>query len=310
MRTHKWLLLALGALLLAGCSLARAEDGAASGGDRWIGFYVMRETGREQFHDNPYLTEYGSRTLETKEYGSFQIPRQILLAEEADTGYRFPGMEGGFSLFCVRREEDFGPVLEMVSNMGLGDQSCSTHVSDTGSEDYISGTVYSGPPAGAVDWDKWDDRSMWTAYRVFQSPAGDIYLDGSGNSYQMGGGGSFEETSSYTYAEDGETVKEQKLTVKVFMETVPRLEKLVVTQYDKNNTVLRSEEANLEEEISEIICEADTTWVLVEEVSTDGTAHSVYDIPAEDGEALYHSFAVLDGSGMGSPRQLRITGPS
>lgn len=301
MRKYKWLLLALGALLLAGCSLARAEDGTAAG-DRWIGFYVMRETGREQFYDNPYLTEYGSSTLETEKYGGFSIPRKVLMAVQEDQGYRFPGMEGGFTLFSVRREEEYGPSIEMVSNMGPGDMTAFTHVSDTGSEECISGTVYEGRPLNAADGGPDGDHLMWTGYRVYQTPAGEVYLDGSGNSYS--GPCGFTETQTYTYTEDGGTVKEYKMTAKVTIEAVPRLEKLVVTQYDKNNAVLRTSEPDLEE--AEVICEADAAWVLVEEVNEEGAVHTAYDMPDEAGETVYHDFAVLDDDGVGKPGQLRI----
>ena len=54
MKKHKFLLLALCALLLAGGSLARAEA-APENRDRWVGFYVVpSQGGRDGFFDNPY----------------------------------------------------------------------------------------------------------------------------------------------------------------------------------------------------------------------------------------------------------------
>ena len=106
--------------------------------------------------------------------------------------------------------------------------STSTH---TVSVSFISGTLYEGPPAGATDWDPSEDYSIWTAYRVFQTPDGRIYLNGSGNSY-AGGMSGFTETQTYSYTMDGETMQEDKLTVKVYIKSVPRLEKVIVTQYE------------------------------------------------------------------------------
>lgn len=306
MKRYSFLPLALSILLLTGCSLARAEDtGAAGQEDRWVGVYVVSEKSRDLFYDNPNLTEYGSNTLDTGKYGNIVVSRKVLMAEHDGTNYRFPGMEGGYSLFRVRREEDYGPVTEMVSNMGPADTSSSVNYSDAGTEEYLSGTIYEGPPEGVQDWDPIDYHTIWTAYRVFQTPEGQVYLDGTGNGYG-GGGSSFTETRTYNYASDGEAVKEDKLTVKVTFQVVPRLEKLTVTQFGADNAPIRSDELALREDMPELVCEPDAVWVLVEEVSTDGAVHTAYDLPAEDGDPVSHMVVLLDEDGMGTAVQLEI----
>lgn len=304
MKSYKVLLLALGALLLAGCSLARAEEnGAASQMDRWIGFYAVSLEDYRAFHNNPHLTEYGSSQYKTDQFGSITLPDRVLFAEETEEGYVFPDLPG-YRLFLLWETlEDGSACVSCVSDMGPGDDFFSRTATSSGTENFISGTLYEGPPAGVTDWDPSEDYSIWTAYRVFQTPDGRIYLNGSGNSY-AGGMSGFTETQTYSYTMDGETMQEDKLTVKVYIKSVPRLEKVIVTQYDSQNIALRSDDLALREEIPEIICETDTVWVLVEEVNTDGTIHTAYDVPA--GGTASHNLVLLDDAGLGTAVTLTI----
>ncbi len=304
MKSYKVLLLALSTLLLAGCSLARAgENGAVSQMDRWVGFYAVSLENYRAFHNNPHLTEYGSSQYKTDQFGSITLPDRVLFAEETEEGYVFPDLPG-YRLFLLWETlEDGSSCVGCVSDMGPGDDFFSRTATGSGTEDFISGTLYEGPPAGATDWDPSENHSIWTAYRVFQTPDGRIYLNGSGNSY-AGGMSSFTETQTYSYTMDGETMQEDKLTVKVYIKSVPRLEKVIVTQYDGQNVALRSDDLALRDEIPEIVCETDTVWVLVEEVNTDGTIHTAYDVPA--GETVSHNLVLLDDAGMGTAATLTI----
>ena len=164
MKKGKWLLWMLAALLLAGCSLARPEE-RAPGGDRFAGFYLVRTQGySDRLLDNPYLEEYGADSFETEQFGALRFSREVLFAVEDETGnYIFPGMEEGYSLFCIETNDEHGYVSQMVSNMAPGEEGNAIHVSDEGASNTISGTVYCGPPLGAEDWDAHvDNTSIWT----------------------------------------------------------------------------------------------------------------------------------------------------
>ena len=96
MRKSKWLLWLLAASLLAGCSLARPEaEGRVQ--DRFIGFHVVRSdlAVRQDFwgDGNTDLTEYGSDSLAADGYGSFTVPRRVLMGMKDGEDYRFPGLE-------------------------------------------------------------------------------------------------------------------------------------------------------------------------------------------------------------------------
>ena len=305
MRRSKWLLAAaLAALLLAGCSLAQPERESEQG-DRWVGFYVMPED-RGSFYDNPNLTEYGTDSIDTEEFGALAFSREVLFAVKDGAGnYTFPGLEGGWSLFMLNgTAPDGGSYTEVVSNMAPGEDGTRINVTDAGTEDIFSGTIYYGPPLGDDDWDEYEDRGIWTAYRVFQAADGGIYLDGSGNGY-AGGGSTFTETRTYTYAENGETVKEDKMTATVKLQPIPRLEKLVVTQFDENNAILQADDLNLENDCPELRCLPETAWVLVEETSAKGTERAVYE-PPEGEDPVAHDFVLLDDEGLGRMGYLNI----
>lgn len=312
MKRSKRLAAALAALLLAGCSLAQPEKEAEQG-DRWVGVYVVpSQDGRDGFYDNPNLEEYGSAQVETDQFGTLTFPQEVLFAVEDEAGgYTFPGLEKGYSLFVYRKYGAGEPdhkgrdyAMGIASNMAPGEEGPQISYTDEGVSETASGTVYYGPPLGVTDWDAYENRGVWTAYRVFQTAEGRIYLDGSGNSYS-GGGSSFTETRTYTYAENGETVKEDKVTVSVSLQDVPRLEKLIVTQFDESNAVLQSDDLNLQNDRPELRCLPETAWVLVEEVSSEGAERTVYN-PPEGEDPVTHAYVPLDDEGFGHMAYLNI----
>ena len=83
---------------------------------------------------------------------------------------------------------------------------------------------------GQADWDPYEDRSVWTTYRVYQAPDGRPYLDGSGNSF-TGALGSYQESQTYTRQENGGDVKKETVEVSISIKAVPRLEGLGGRQF-------------------------------------------------------------------------------
>ena len=305
----QWLLPALPALLallaLTGCSLARPEAG--SGGDRFVGFYLVREEGGRDFYQNPHLEEYGGETVRLDGYGAINIPREVLFAQKEGEEWVFPGLEG-WRLFVYRDfEEDGGTYLSMVTDLAPGEEPPRFKITDEGGVDIISGALCLGPPLGQADWDPYEDRSVWTTYRVYQAPDGRPYLDGSGNSF-TGSLGSYRESQTYTRQENGGVVEKETVEVSISVRAVPRLEGLVVRQFDGEGGQLSAEDLTLEGELPAVTWLPEAAWALVEERSPEGVVRTAYTLPGPGEEAVTHPVILLDSAGVGSVEDLTIGG--
>ena len=303
---NKWLCLLLAAALTAltaGCSLARPEREAAQE-DRWIGFYVVYNppgSYDNSFSSNPYLVEMGTTSLDTGEYGALAIPREVLLGEEdPDTGdIVFPGLEG-YSLFIRHKQEDSGYVTAIQSDMSPGEGQ-TVHSSDEGTAESASGVIWWGPPLdAAADFDPNEDGyGIWHAYRVFETADGQVYLDGSGNSYGGAGSGmGFSSDATYTYTENGETRKDS-ISVSVSVKYTPRLTALRVVEFDEDNSVVKTTALPLTEELPLLTLEEDTAFLVVEEESADGVKRTLYAAGDFTNGAQYHEVILLDEEGRG-----------
>lgn len=304
MKKSKLLLLALLALTLTGCSLAQAEAPPESE-DRWVGFYVVpSQGGRDNFYNNPYLEEYGALEVETEQFGTLTAPREVLFAlEDEFENYAFPGMETGFSLFYLDETTESSHCTRVVSDMAPYEDGVRIEERDEGSSITFGGTVCFGPPLGVADWDPYDDNTIWTFYRVYQTEDGRVYIDGEGNS--ANGPITQTSTETRTVTENGETTREETISVTVAVKAVPRLERLAVTQFDGNNAILRSEDLSLQSDRVEVHCLADTAWILVEGISAEGVERTVYNVPESEGP-VSHDYVLLDDDGYGNLAYLNI----
>lgn len=311
MKRIRLLALGMAVLLLAGCSLARPEAAPAEGGgDRWVGFYVVPSRGYvDHLADNPYVEEYGTFQAETDRFGTLAFPREVLFAEKDEAwNFTFPGIEKGFSLFFYR--EDYGEDrtdahLGVVSNMAPGEETTQIKYADEEDAISLSGTIYMGPPLGApAEWDPYvDAQTIWRYYDVYQAEDGRIYLNGDGDS--VNGLMSKTQTGTRSWTENGDT-RTETVQVSVAMKAAPRLERLVVTQFDGDNAVLRSDDLSLEKENLEVTCRPETAWLLVEEISGAETKRTVYNPPENGGEPVSHAFIRLDDAGYGLPAYLDL----
>lgn len=308
MKKSKILPVILTALILTGCSLARAEEApSGSAEDRFIGFYVVcSQNGLTEFYSNPNLENYGTITAETDQFGTLDFPQEVLFAiEDAAGNYTFPGMEGGYSLFLVKKEEEYGSVNRVVSNMAPGEDPYAIVVTDSGETNSISGTVYCGPPLNAENWDPYDSSDIWHILRVYQTPDGRVYTDGSGSSFDGGGGFGYSATEAYTTTLNGESTTDT-LEISFRLETVPRLEKLVVTQFDEGNAIIRTDDLSLRGDLPEVACVPSAAWVLVEETDPDSVTRTVYNVPTGDEDPISHQIVLLDNAGLGHLSYLTI----
>lgn len=297
------------ALVLAGCSLAQPERQEKQA-DRFVGvFLVCTADGVwDALTGNPNLVEYGQEELTAEGLGSFTVPREVLIAQydPEERTYTFPGLEG-WALFTYTREDEDGPYVASCSDMAEG--NFATEVTDQGTSETMEGTIYYGPPAGAgADWDAYDDFcGIWHAYQVYQAPDGTVYTDGSGNSYSGGGSMSFTREESCSSTVNGETVADT-VSVKVNIELAPRIERLVVSQFSADNTLLRSQELPLGADLEPVVCGADAAWALVGAYNQNGTVErTAYTLPDPDGEPIYHPVVILDDQGMGTSTTLEIS---
>ena len=310
---NKLLCLLLAAVLtaLTGCSLAQPEQEAAAE-DRWIGLYVVYSPPGtyNDFNSNPNLVEMGTTSLDTGKYGTLAFPREVLLGEEdPDTGdITFPGLTG-YSLFIRHKQEDYGPVTAVQSDMSPGEEGTTINNSDQGTAETASGVIWWGPPLDApADWDpNGSPHCTWHAYRVFETADGQtVYLDGSGNSYGGGGSGmGFSEDSTYTYTENGESLTDT-ISVSVWVSYTPRLTALRVVEFAGDNSVVNTTDLPLTEDLPALVPTADTAFLIVEEESAEGVKRTLY--PASDWAegATYHEVVLLDQEGRGRGAYLAI----
>lgn len=220
--------------------------------------------------------------------------------------YRFPGLEAGYSLYVLQETMENGnPSTWFVSDMAPSEEGLRTSVTDEGTENAVSGIIYYGPPLGDGDWDEYEDQGVWTVYRMYQTPEGTPYLDGSGNSFTSGGSYTYTETETCTRQENGRTWTDS-IRVTVCVQPVPRLERLLVTQFDENSAIVRSDDLALREALPEVECEAETAWVLVEEVSGAGAVRTAYNVPEEGADPVSHQVVLLDAGGLGRTAELVI----
>ena len=303
------LLLAAALIALTGCSLAQPEQKTAFE-DRWIGFYVVYNPpgAYNNFSSNPNLVEMGTTSLDTGEYGALTFPREVLLGvEDPDTGnITFPDLEG-YSLFIRHRQDEYGPVTQVVSNMSPSEEGTTINSSDQGTAETASGVIWWGPPLdAAADWDSYEDTGIWHAYNVYETADGQVYLDGSGNSYSGGGSGmGFSEDSTYTYTENGESLTDT-ISVSVWVSYTPRLTGLRVVEFAGDNSVVKTTDLPLTEDLPALVPTADTAFLIVEEESGEGVKRTLY--PASDWAegATYHEVVLLDQAGCGHGVYLTI----
>lgn len=298
MKRHRWLLWAVAALALAGCSLARPEAAGEAEGDRWVGLYVVPSRGEFiDFYANPYLEEYGSTQVDTEELGTLAFPQEVLFAVEDEAGnYVFPGFEEGYSLFTLDQTDEQGHVTCIVSNMAPSGEGAQVLYADEGETVTLGGTIYCGESV---------ENIRWRFFRVYQTEDGRPYLNGHGDSTNGTMATTVTETSSKT--ENGRTVTDT-VKVSVAIEETQRLEKLVVTQFDGGHNALRSDDLALRTELPEVYCEAGAVWVLVEEIGPGGAVRTVYNVPAEGEEPVSHQVVLLNEEGWGELAYLQIHG--
>jgi len=278
--------------------------------------------------------EYGSEQLTLDGFGTVNVSREVLFGryDQENARYVFPGKEG-FNCFLAAVPEEEWPYGEPPS-LFLGQvvtgyrdmreltltfsteegtvkagfdngDSAPDPDEDAGEFYYLHGKVYLGPPLDDTNWNTENHDYIYTAYRVYQTPDGRVYLDGHGNSYGGVGGIGSTSTETYTVTSNG---KPSSRTIKVgfTIEGVERLTQVSVTWFGGDNAPLSVRALTPEElgEGLELPRPAGAVWALVEEKRADGTAsRAIYTL---EEEPATHDLILLDDRGLGYAASLTL----
>ena len=94
----------------------------------------------------------------------------------------------------------------------------------------------------------------------------------------------------------------------ISIKAVPRLEGLVVRQFDGEGGQLSAEELTLEGELPAVTWLPEAAWVLVEERSPQGVVRTAYTRPGPEEEPVTHPVVLLDSAGIGRVAELTVGG--
>lgn len=314
-QTSKLIPLLLGILLLmiaCGFSLAQPERRSPEL-DRFIGFHLVYEKlppsleEAEELADTDAMgkdysqwTDYGQDYIKFSGIGTVPFTRKVLIGQwdEENCRYVFPGLEGKNCFLAVRTLEGGGQAYGGYTDMA------DAKIEVGGSEESVSGTIYSGPPLDDSSWNTQQLDYAWTAYRVYQMEDGTIYLTDSGNSYGGQGGFTISEKTEWTTTENGE-VTTTSFTASFTLKTVSRLDFVTIKQYDKNDQllhtdVLASDQAAQLVSGLHLALAPESEYILVSETDVDGqTQRTVYQSSAYGEPSLYFVSWFLTDAGEG-----------
>jgi len=277
--------------------------------------------------DRTGWVEYGSEQLNLDGFGTVDVSREVLFGQydKENARYVFPGKEGFNCFLAAVPEEDWpygdppslflGQVVTGYRDMQertlafSSDKAIITAGFDNGDptpapgEDtdefrYLHGTVYLGPPLDDTNWNTEDLDHVFSAYEVYQTPDGRVYLTDRHNSYGGSGGHGVTSTQTDTVTVNGKP-STRTIEVGFTIEEVERLTQAVVTWFGGDNAPL-SVRALAPEEIGEgpeLPRPAGAVWALVEEERADGTVSRALHTLEE--EPVTHSLILLDDLGLG-----------
>ncbi len=280
--------------------------------------------------DRTGWVEYGSEQVNLDGFGTVNFARQVLFGEYdgENNRYVFPGKEGFNCFLTVVPEEDWpyqdyttmmhGQIIsghndlwdrELVISMEGGATRISGGPTSAGSiqdpgpevDEFFAlhGKVYLGPPLDDTNWNTENYDYAFTAYRVYQTPDGRVYLTDGGSSYGGAGGMGATSTETSTISVNGEPAT-RVVEIGFKIEGVERLTQAAVTWFDGDNAPLAARTLTPEEigEGLELPRPAGAVWALVEEQRRGGAVNrTVYTL--EEEHPVTHSLVLLDDLGLG-----------
>ncbi len=279
--------------------------------------------------DRTGWVEYGSEQVNLDGFGTVNFARQVLFGQydEENNRYVFPGKEGFNCFIAVVPEEDWpyqdyttmmrGQIIsghndlwdrEVVVSTEDGCTKLSYGPTGSGSVPdpdpdadefyYLHGKVYLGPPLDDTNWNTENYDYAFTAYRVYQTPDGRVYMTDGGSSYGGAGGMGATSTETSTIAVNGKPAT-RVVEIGFKIEGVERLTQAAVTWFGGDNAPLTARVLTPEEleENPELPRPAGAVWALVEEKRRGGAVNrAVYTL---EEEPVIHDLIVLDDLGLG-----------
>lgn len=286
MKTRSCVLLLALVLLLSGCQLAQPDAAGENGlvnRDPLIGVYLTPEyldlfDMEGWLNDN--LDQLGEDMIVEGDTSAYE-GRLYATYDEARERWDFEGLEG-HSMFAWERVEDWGTSSVIENTGGLADSHFATKVTDYGTENDMTATLYVEPA----------DIVCWYVNPVYQDTEGKVYLmAGTGNSFSDRTGSvgmsttqtlSGEETFTDT---DGKTVT-NKTTCEVTIQTRRAAELLRIVWMDADHSAIRTEEyapAAMPPELEAY----DAAYLVVEEQNHDGTVtYSIAQRDSDEGKSV------------------------
>lgn len=286
--------------------------------------------------DRTGWVEHGSEQVSLDGFGTVSFARQVLFGQydEENARYIFPGKEGFNCFIAVVPEEDWpyeghttmihGQIISGHNDLWdrevvvstedgatriSGGPSSAGSIQDPGPEVdeffALHGKVYLGPPLDDTNWNTENFDYAFTAYRVYQTPDGRVYLTDGGSSYGGAGGMGVTSTETYTVTTNGRP-STRTIEIGFHIEGVERLTQAAVTWFGGDNAPLAARALTPEEigEGLELPRPAGAVWALVEEKRRGGAAsRTVYTLKEEP---VTHNLIVLDGLGLGRPAALTL----
>ncbi len=279
--------------------------------------------------DRTGWVEYGSEQLTLDGLGTVDVAREVLFGQydEENNRYVFPGKEGFNCFLASVPEEDWpcenppslflGQVVTGYRDMyelSLTFSSTEETVKvgydapdpdeDAGEFRSLHGKVYLGPPVDDTNWNTENYDYFFTAYRVYQTPDGRVYLDGGGNSYGGVGGFGATSTETSTVTVNGKP-SARTIEVGFNIEGVERLTQAAVTWFDRDNAPLSVRTLTPEEigEGLELPRPAGAVWALVEENRDGAIDRTVYTL---EEEPVTHGLILLDSRGLGHAAEVTL----
>lgn len=280
--------------LLSGCSLAREDAGDGDGAgyaDRMVGVFITEEY-VNLFEIEQYLRDHPNDLPDGEIDGNTSGYEGRVYAVKEGERYVFPGLEGS-CFFAEYVEEETWSATRSHSEGYISDGHFAYHHSDNGEEISLEGTVYVEQGRGG--------------YSFYMNP---VYQDKDGNLYLMAGSGmetnDLGECSQSLDSEMVTTVNGAATTyschVKVRFVSVPRTEKILLLQMDKNSAVLAREEYQTDDLPEQIEPAAGAEYLILEIHSAEGVTRQVYDrteefltvyIPVERGILLERTIGII-----------------
>lgn len=288
------------ALLILALDMKLAQPERRSPGqNNFIGFFLAYENFSENTRDESAWTEYGSETTYISGLGRVNFPHRVLIAETEDDKYTFPGMEG-YNCFLALYTDEYGEQY-----LRGHDNLAESHLTINNNDHSLTGTVYHGPALDDHAWNTSEYGFGWTAYRVYQSPEGMVYIDGTGNSYGGVGGFGFSEKVEQTTTINGEKTT-STLEVSVKLEAIPRLESVTINQFDEADQLLRTDvltaqqAAALEGGALTLNLDDNTAYAVIIKNNADGSSQrEIHNVVVSGSRAIHFTSWFLKDNGMG-----------